>query len=209
MNAKKLLVGAFLVLAAAGTALASSAPVDPSIILRDPPPTSCSSEGVICVDANNFGFNVDPSGGGVFDFFNDLGVTITNLTFILHSQGGPVNCVAQEYFENCSETALSGDLIQVVFSGIGDEGCLGDSDENSDQVGGDPDAANTGHNECNGILSGTTFTLDLFNQGPSGDLGSGGWVDNSSVVGIANSPEPGSLLLLLTAVPFVIWRKRQ
>lgn len=208
MNAKKLIVGAFLILAGAGTALASSAPVDPSIILRDP--ASCPT-GTTClsIDVNNFSFNVASNGGGLFDITNDLGITITSLTFILHSQGGPVSCIAQDYFENCNESALSGDLIKVVFSGTGDEGCLGDKDGNSDQPGYDPDAGNNGHHECDGIASGDTFTVDLFNQGSNGDLGTGGWVDGSTVSGIVNTPEPGTLLLLLTAVPLIGLRKRQ
>lgn len=208
MIAKKLLVGAFLILAGAGTALASAAPVDPSIILRDP--ATCPT-GTTCldIDINNFSFLVAPNGGGLFDITNNLGITITSLTFILHSQGGPVSCLAQDYFENCNESALTGDLIKVVFSGIGDEGCTGDNDEDSVETGIDSDAGNSGHHECDGIGSGDTFTVDLFNQGTNGDLGTGGWVGGSTVSGIVNTPEPGTLLLLLTAVPLIGLRKRQ
>ena len=207
MRNRLLLVAAIFIFAGAGTALASSAPVDPSIILRDPP--SCPT-GTTCVsiDENDFSFNVATNGGGLFDITNNLGITITSLTFILHSQGGPVSCIAQDYFQSCFESALSGDLIKVVFSGIGDEGCPGDKDEDSDE-GSDPDAGNNGHAECGGIVSGHTFTLDLFNQGPSGDLSSGGWVGGSSVSGIVTVPEPGTFLLLLTALPLVGLRRRQ
>lgn len=208
------LSAALFIFAGAGTALASSAPVDPSIILRDPTcpkGTTCQS-----INMSNFTFFVAPSGGGLFDFTNNLGVDITSLTFIFENPGGinngnigsSVNCQVLSYFQNCDKSVLSDGSIRIFFSGVGGEDCSGDSDDKSGNEAGDPDGGNNGHNECNGILNGSTFTLDLFDQLHHKDKTTGGWVGGSSVGGTANTPEPGSLLLLLTGIPLIAFRKR-
>lgn len=214
MRNRLLLAAAVFIFAGAGTALASSAPVDPSIILRDP--ATCTSPGCQIITTSNFSFNVDSSGGGVFDFEDEVG-DITSLTFIFVNPGGItggnigslVSCQVLSYFDNCSKTVLGNGNIEIVFSGVGGEDCAGDSDDHSDNEVSDPDAENNGHNECNGIPKGTIFTLDLFNQGNNGDLSSGGWVPDSSVQGIAAVPESGTLLLILTATPLIFLRRRQ
>jgi hypothetical protein len=205
-----LVCSAFLVMG--GSALASVAPVDPSIILRDP---SCDPY-VTCVPINmsNFSFDVGPTGGGLYNFTNNLGFTLTSLTFIFENPGGitngnidsAVNCQVLSYFSNCSKSVLSNGAIRIFFSGVGGENCSGDSD---DDHGGDADGGNNGHNECGGIGSGATFTLDLFDQFHHHDKKTGGWVSGSSVAGIAAVPEPGTLLLLLTGFSLLSLRKRQ
>jgi hypothetical protein len=222
MRSKYLLLFALFIFAGAGTALASSAPVDPSIILRDP---AACPKGTTCqtINMSNFTFFVSPTGGGLFDFTDNLGVNITSLTFIFVNPGGidngnigsAVNCQVLAYFDNCSKSVLSNGSIEILFSGIGGEGCSGDSDDNAGNEGSDSDGGNNGHNECNGILNGSTFTLDLFNQKNGKDdcnkktgVCTGGWVSDSSVAGIANVPEPGTLLLLLTGIPLFALRKR-
>ncbi|HEV2297845.1 MAG TPA: PEP-CTERM sorting domain-containing protein [Candidatus Acidoferrales bacterium] len=220
MMVKRLVAAVFLVLAAAWTALASSAPVDPSIILRD---ATC---GIGCqvITTSNFTFTVDSNGGGVFDFEDEVG-DLTSLTFIFENPGGinngnlssTVNCQVLAFFDDCNKSVLGNGNIEIIFSGIAGEGCSGDSDDKSGQEGSDSDAGNNGHNECNGIPKGTIFTLDLFNQQNGTDncdkktgVCTGGWAPDSSVSGIAGGvPEPGTLLLILTAVPLIGRRKRQ
>lgn len=216
---KRLLAAVFLVFAGAGTALASIAPVDPSIILRD---ATC---GVGCqvITTSNFTFNVDSNGGGVFEFEDEVG-DITSLTFIFENPGGinsgnlgsTVNCQVLAFFDTCNKSVLGNGNIEIIFSEITGEGCSGDSDDKSGQEGSDSDAGNDGHSECNGIAKGTIFTLDLFNQQNGQDncdkitgVCTGGWLRDSSVSGIAGGvPEPGTLLLILTAVPLIGLRKR-
>jgi len=203
MRNKLLLIAALFIFAGVGTAFASSVPVDPSIILRDPCPT-CHD---ITITSSNFTFVVDPSGGGIFNFLNKLGATITSLDLVFENPGGInngnigklVNCQAQSYFANCGKSVLSNGSIQILFSGIGGDGCsvAGDGDNNGDDTG-----------PCGGILNDTTFTLDLFNQKHGKDTSTGGWVPGSSVGGVAASPEPGTFLLLLSAVPLIALRKR-
>lgn len=220
MMAKRLLAAVFLVFAGAGTALASSAPVDPSIILRD---ATCGT-GCQVITTSNFTFNVNPNGGGIFDFEDEVG-DLTSLTFIFENPGGinngnlgsTVNCQVLAFFDNCSKSVLGNGNIEIIFSEIAGESCSGDSDDKAGQEGSDSDAGNNGHSECNGIPKGTIFTLDLFNQKNGKDdcnkktgVCTGGWVPDSSVGGIAGGvPEPGTLLLILTAVPLIGLRKRQ
>lgn len=202
MRNKSLILTALFIFAGAGTALASSAPVDPSIILRDPASASCV-EGPTCINTSNFTFNVGGTGGGLFEFTNNLGGSINSLVLILQNPGGinngnigtAVNCQVQSYFQSCDKSVLNNGSIRIFFFGVGGDECSGEGD--------DEEASS-----CNGIPNGQTFALDLFDQVGGKDSTSGGWVANSSVGGVANTPEPGSLLLLLTGIPLIALRKR-
>ncbi|MGH9760975.1 MAG: VPLPA-CTERM sorting domain-containing protein [Blastocatellia bacterium] len=147
---------------------ASETPGDASVQLRD---ASCGIDCTILGPGDvTFNFMINSTGGGTFAFYNGLGFTITSLTLTLETPPTAPGCTVTSFFENCNASVNDG-VTTITFSGIG----------GSDQ----------------GITNMTHFIFDFDNDPTSGN-GVGGWVHGDTGTGLAQSPEPASLLLLLT-----------
>lgn len=185
-----LAVGLALILSAS-VAGASAAPLDPTIILRDPPCTTVSP--CTIETGGSFGLQIESDGGGVFNIQNDSGVTWTSLTFSILAPAGEslFGCVGGTYFQNCNFSHAENlstshpNLIEAFFSGLGpcEDG-----------------------QTCSGVPSGGAITIDLDPHCAGTPCGT--WQPNS-IANVTPNPEPESFVLLLTGfLPLIPLRKK-
>ena len=172
---------------------ASAAPVDPSVILRDP---TCSPSTLCTVVNGSFGLQLDSTGGGHFLVQNNSGFTWTSLdiSLLAPTSANSFSCDGGIFFQNCT-VGITGpgsngtNVVDAFFSGIG--------------------SCQNGHNNCQGISNGGSILFDLDTPcAPTATCGN--WEPNSLASVTPNpTPEPESLVLLLTGfLPLLPLRKR-
>jgi hypothetical protein len=152
-------------------------------------------------------FNVNPTGGGTFDYFNGLGNIITSITFQTNVPFFNASAYACEsgFFLHCSFTPSGGDgdpLLTINFFGV--------NPSDGDELGGPSEESEI--NEFEGIppqLAGCTsagcpgnFVITLNDNFVHDPNGNGGWTPNAlfTVTQVTTVPEPGSVVLVLTAL---------
>jgi hypothetical protein len=177
----------------ASAAYATPAPIDPTIILRDP---ACSPSTLCTVVSGSFGLQLDSTGGGSFLVQNNSGFTWTSLSLSLlaPSNESVFGCDGGVFFQNCS-IGITGpgsngtNVVDAFFSGLG--------------------PCQNGSTNCQGIPNGGGIVFDL-NTVCAPTATCGNWEPNSLVTVTANStPEPESLVLLLTGfLPLLPLRKK-
>ncbi|MGH9728201.1 MAG: hypothetical protein ACRD4V_06375 [Candidatus Acidiferrales bacterium] len=188
-----LAIGLVLILSASA---AYATPVDPSIILRDPP-TCVSSISVTCIVASGpFGLQLDNTGGGNFVIKNNSGVTWTSLDMSLLAPSGAslFTCDGFTFFQNCS-VGITGsgptgtNMVDAFFSGLG--------------------SCENGQADCEGIPDGGFITFHMDTPCAAGAT-CGNWQPDSLATVTPNAtPEPESIVLLLTGfLPLLPLRKR-
>lgn len=175
---------------------ADAAPLDPTIILRDPICDTTNS--CIIVTAGSFSLQIEGDGGGVFTIENNTGFTWTSLAFSLlaPSDESIFGCNGGAFFQNCSigitgpGSVLGTNAVDALFSGLG------------------PCGLNDTLN-CDGFHPGDAMTIDL-DPHCSGTSPCGTWQPNSLATVTPNpTPEPESIVLLLTGfLPLLPFRKR-
>lgn len=173
---------------------ADTAPLDPTIILRDP--TCNTTNPCIIATGGSFGLQVENDGGGVFDIENDTGFTWTSLTFSLlaPSNESIFGCDGGPFFQNCS-IGITGpgsvpgtNVVDAFFSGLGPCGL-------------------NGQTNCDGLPSGDAILVSL-DPNCLNTSACGSWQPNSLAT-VSPNPEPETFVLLLTGfLPLLPFRKR-
>lgn len=175
---------------------ANAAPVDPTIILRDP--VCNTTNPCIIATGGSFGLQVENDGGGLFTVENDTGFTWTSLNFSLlaPSNASIFGCGGGAFFQDCTigitgpGSVAGTNMVDAFFSGLG------------------PCGLNDTLN-CDGLHSGDAIMIDL-DPHCSGTSSCGTWQPNSLATVTPNpTPEPESIVLLLTGfLPLLPFRKR-
>lgn len=172
---------------------ASAAPIDPTIILRDP---VCSPSTLCTVINGSFGLQLDSTGGGGFLIQNNSGFTWTSLdiNLLAPSNASLFGCDGGVFFQNCT-VGITGpgsngtNVVDASFFGLG--------------------SCQNGNNNCQGIPNGGAIFFDL--DTPCAPLATcGNWEPNSLATVTPNpTPEPETIVLLLTGfLPLLPFRKR-
>ena len=186
-----LALGLALVLSAS-VVRADAAPVDPTIILRDP---TCSPSTLCTVVNGSFSLQINSTGGGSFLIKNNSGFTWTSLsmTLLAPSNENVFGCDGGIFFQNCS-IGITGpgsngtNVVDAFFSGLG--------------------SCQNGSTNCQGLPNGGAIVFDLTTQCAQGVSSCGNWQPNSLATVIPN-PEPETFVLLLSGfLPLLPFRKR-
>ncbi|MHB8486397.1 MAG: hypothetical protein ACYDCM_11830 [Candidatus Acidiferrales bacterium] len=173
---------------------ANPAPLDPTIILRDP---ICNTTNPCFIaTGGSFGLQVENDGGGVFDILNSTGFTWTSLTFSLlaPSNESIFGCDGGPFFQNCT-IGVTGpgsvpgtNMVDAFFSGLGPCGP-------------------SGLINCDGLPTGSGILVSL-DPHCTNTSACGSWQPNS-VATVSPNPEPETFVLLLTGfLPLLPFRKR-
>jgi len=188
-----LAIGLALILSASA-AYATPAPIDPTIILRDP---ICNTTNPCFIaTGGSFGLQVENDGGGVFDILNNTGFTWTSLTFSLlaPSNESIFGCDGGPFFQHCTigitgPGSVSGtNMVDAFFSGLGPCGL-------------------SGRVNCDGLPTGGGILVSLDPHCTSTSA-CGSWQPNS-IATVSPNPEPETFVLLLTGfLPLLPFRKR-
>ena len=182
-----------LALASSATVVrANSAPVDPTIILRDP---TCSPSTLCTVVNGSFSLQVDSTGGGSFLIKNNSGFTWTSLSMSLlaPSNESVFGCDGGIFFQNCS-IGITGpgsngtNVVDAFFFGLG--------------------SCQNGNTNCQGLPNGFAIVFDLDTVCSASASSCGNWQPNS-LASVSPNPEPETFVLLLTGfLPLLPFRKR-
>lgn len=182
----------FALILSASAACATSAPIDPTIILRDP---VCSPSTLCTVVNGSFSLQIDSSGGGSFIIKNNSGFTWTSLsmTLLAPSNESVFGCDGGIFFQNCS-IGIAGpgsngtNVVDAFFFGLGS--CQG------------------GITDCQGLPNGGAIVFDLNTVCDDDASSCGNWQPNS-LASVTPNPEPETFVLLLTGfLPLLPFRKR-
>jgi hypothetical protein len=183
---KHLRLSLLFIAAALFSATAWADGIDPKVIIQ-------KGGGSVPIVGNSFSFNVDSSGGGLFDFIAPTtGEDIFSLALIFSQTPttGPFNCDTGGFFATCGFTFNSNGTVTVLFSGASEDESelVDDACEALPVLGCDTNDVN------GGIEEGLDFGINL---------GTSGWVPGEKVTGFTNVPEPSTLVLLLACLGFV------
>ena len=173
-----------LITAALFSATAWADGIDPKVIIQN-------GGGSVPIVGNSFSFNVDSSGGGLFDFIAPTtGEDIFSLALIFSETPttGPFNCDTGGFFATCGFTFNSDGSVTALFSGASE-----DEPELVDDI-----CEKSGLCDTNDINGGIEEGQDL-----GINLGTSGWVPGEKVTGLINVPEPSTLAFLLAGLGFV------
>lgn len=182
----------FALILSAGAAYATPAPIDPTIILRDP---TCSPSTLCTVVNGSFDLQVDSTGGGSFLIKNNSGFTWTSLsmTLLAPSNESVFGCDGGVFFQNCS-IGITGpgsngtNVVDAFFFGLG--------------------SCQNGTTNCQGLATGFAIVFDLNTQCAQNVSSCGSWQPNS-LASVTPNPEPETFVLLLTGfLPLLPFRKR-
>jgi hypothetical protein len=186
-----LAIGLALILSASA-AYATPAPIDPTIILRDP---TCSPSTLCTVVNGSFDLQVNSTGGGSFLIQNKSGFTWTSLSMSLlaPSNESVFGCDGGVFFQNCS-IGITGpgsngtNVVDAFFFGLG--------------------ACQNGNTNCQGLPNGSAIVFDLNTVCAPSVSSCGNWQPNS-LASVTPNPEPETFVLLLTGfLPLLPFRKK-
>lgn len=177
---------------AAVSGVAGADPIDPDIAIDD----GCCSTGIF-VGAS---FGPTANGGGLFDFENDLGSTITELVLTTTLDPNSIVHCNSGFFLFCG-VSFNGDTLTLDFHGVNPPDARNEPrcDTEFGEHEGIP-IVQAGCVSTNGSPIPGHFIFNLNNGNvPTGDKG--GWTDDFTVTRIVlATPEPSAILLLATGV---------